>query len=464
MNALGVGIIFFPGLETILEAGEDLIDVVEFEPATIWYKRGNGQFHVNQKALDFFAGLPFHKLIHGVGFPVGGTIPPVEHSFRAFRETVRKLQPEFVSEHLSFNKVRLGETLADTGFLLPPLQSREGVEQSVANILLFKRQVNLPFAFETPANYLKPVQGEMSDGEFFAQIAERADCGILLDLHNLWCNQLNGRQKLMDVVDSLPLDRVWEVHLAGGDWLDGYWLDGHSDLIPEPLREIACEVIPRLRNLKAFNFEIMPEYLQAKQLSVDDILADLAFMKELWCAPKSKPYKRDQIQSWPPAYTSFTPAQWEEALMLSIMGNAEKDRTHPLSGDHGVVIYQKLVEKIRAGMFASTLPLTFRYLLLTIGEEKTMTTARAFWRKTTPNLFSSEEAMKLADFMQTQRLDIPYLDEVMKYELANHKAQIENRPQTITLDFNPDSMFPMLGQGRLPDNIEQGSYEVNITV
>lgn len=464
MNALGIGIIFFPGLEKVLQAGEDLIDVVEIEPATIWYKRGDGNFHVDRTALDYFAGLPFNKLIHGVGFPVGGTIPPARQSLKAFIETAGRLKPRFVSEHLSFNKVRLGQTVADTGFLLPPLQTAEGVRQAVANIRLFKREVNYPFAFETPANYLKPVPGEMSDGDFFAQVAEQADCGILLDLHNLWCNQLNGRQPLMDVVDRLPLDRVWEVHLAGGDWLDGYWLDGHSDLVPAPLRDIAREVIPRLNNLKALNFEIMPEYLQAKKLSVDDILAELAFMKALWRMPKRRLRSAYRVKTATLDGTALSPARWEEALMLSIMGSDELADDHPLYGDHGVVIYQKLIEKIRAGMFASTLPLTFRYLLLTIGEEKTMQTARTFWRKTTPNLFSSAEATQLAEFMRAQVKNIPYLDEVMKYELANHKAQIENRPQTITLGFNPDSMFPMLGRGRLPDNIERGLYEVNITV
>lgn len=464
MNALGVGIIYFPGLETVLQAGEELIDVVEIEPATIWYKRSDGHFHVNKTALDFIADLPFRKLIHGVGFPVGGSISPDPRSFRALRETAAKLRPGFVSEHLSFNRVRLGQTVADTGFLLPPLQSAEGVNQSVANILLFKREINLPFAFETPANYLQPRRDEMSDGAFFAEIATRADCGILLDLHNLWCNQVNGRQDLMDVVDSLPLERVWEVHIAGGDWLDGYWLDGHSDLIPASLREVAAEVIPRLINLKALNFEIMPEYLQAKNLSIDDILGELQFMQELWRAPRSGAGKHTLAESRAGTSIPINPAQWEESLMLSIMGRDDTLPEQPFSGDHGVVIYQKLIEKIRAGMFASTLPLSFRYLLLTFGEEKTMAIARAFWRQTTPRLFSSEEAMGLAAYFKAQRMDIPFLDEIMKFELANHKAQIENRPQTITLGFNPDTVFPSLGRGRLPDNIEHGLYEVSITV
>ncbi len=388
MDALGVGIIYFPGLEGILKAGEGLIDVVEIEPATIWYKRSDGLFHVNQKALDFVAGLPFHKLMHGVGFPVGGTIPPDENAFTAFREVADRLQPAFVSEHLSFNKVRLGQTVADTGFLLPPLQSGESVEQAVANILQFKQEVNRPFAFETPANYLQPIPGEMNDGEFFAEIAAQSDCGILLDLHNLWCNQVNGRQKLMDVIDGLPLERVWEVHIAGGDWLDGYWLDGHSDLIPGPLKEIASEIIPRLTNLKAFNFEIMPEYLQAKQLSADDILAELQFMQEVWRAPKKEGLTHHQVQTQAGLYPKITPAQWEESLMLSLMGSDEKHLDHGLSSDQGVGIYRKLIEKVRAGMFASTLTLTFRYILLKIGEEKTMAIAREFWRKKPlPNCF-----------------------------------------------------------------------------
>ena len=72
--------------------------------------------------------------------------------------------------------------------------------------------------------------------------------------------------------------------------------------------------------------------------------------------------------------------------------------------------------------------------------------------------------MKLAEYLRAQCSDIPYLDEVIKYELANHKAQIENRPQTITLGINPDSIFPLLGRGELPANIEQGIYQVSITV
>src|SRR5262249_47348682 len=121
---------------------------------------------------------------------------------------------------------------------------------------------------------------ELADGDFFGLIAEQANCGILLDLHNLWVNERNGRQRVVDVIDALPLDRVWEVHLAGGMMLGNYYLDSHSDLIPEALVEIAGKVIPRLPNLGALIFEILPEY--AGQVGLDNVRRQLPLMQSLW--------------------------------------------------------------------------------------------------------------------------------------------------------------------------------------
>ena len=69
--------------------------------------------------------------------------------------------------------------------------------------------------------------GSLDDGTYFRRVCEGADSGILLDLHNLWCNHVNGRADIHEVLAQMPLDRVWEVHLAGGSSLDGVRLDGH---------------------------------------------------------------------------------------------------------------------------------------------------------------------------------------------------------------------------------------------
>src|SRR3546814_256555 len=227
----GVGIVYFPALEPLLDAGKGLIDVIEVEPQPLWLKdSGGGCPRLDERAFDRLLARPQRKLVHGVGIPLAGTVGVDSSQIGAFRESVARLDPPWVSEHLAFLRAGRGRQAFNTGFLLPPLQSRETIETSVRNIRQLQAAIGRPLAFEIAANYLKPLPGEMTDGEFIAEIAERADCGILLDMHNLWCNQLNGRQPVDDVLATLPLERVWEIHLAGGDAVDGYWLDAHSEI------------------------------------------------------------------------------------------------------------------------------------------------------------------------------------------------------------------------------------------
>ena len=149
-------------------------------------------------------------------------------------ETVTALGAPWASEHLSFNAIQTGCAVEQIGFLLPPRQTHAGVDVAVHNIRCLMPRLPVPFAFETGVNYLQPRADELRDGEFVAAIAMKANCGILLDLHNLWVNERNGRQSVTEFVDMLPLDRVWEVHLAGGMMLGDYYLDAHSDVIPGP--------------------------------------------------------------------------------------------------------------------------------------------------------------------------------------------------------------------------------------
>ena len=61
-----------------------------------------------------------------------------------------------------------------------------------ANIDAYRKALGRPVAFETGTNYLRDRYGPLSDGDFFSQVRHTADCGILLDLHNIWCNELGG--------------------------------------------------------------------------------------------------------------------------------------------------------------------------------------------------------------------------------------------------------------------------------
>ena len=89
-----------------------------------------------------------------------------------------------------------------------------------------------------------------------------AGCGIWLDLPRTVSpgNALNaGRHERRQVSEGqIPLDRVWEIHVAGGMEMDGFWLDGHCDVLPHRLLEIARRVLPALPNVKAMIFRDFP--------------------------------------------------------------------------------------------------------------------------------------------------------------------------------------------------------------
>src|SRR5205807_827419 len=101
-------------------------------------------------------------------------------------------------------------------------------------------------------------------------------------LHNLFTNERNGRQPMRDVVDRLPLDRVVEVHIAGGEWLNSYWLDAHSQLAPIELWERASDIVCTLPNLKAITFEIMDEALIGEGITKSALREELERLRNLW--------------------------------------------------------------------------------------------------------------------------------------------------------------------------------------
>lgn len=467
---MGVGIVYFSGLDEVIAAGEGLIETIEIEPATFWYKTlgEENPYSVDREALHRIAAFRGKKLIHGVGFPVGGTIPPDERHLPPLRQTISALNVPWISEHLSFNRFRDGNSECATGFLLPPLQTAKTMEHAVENIRAFKSKLPVPFAFETGVNYLSPQQGEMSDGAFFAAISEQADCGILLDLHNLWCNERNGRQSILDVIGNLPLERIWEIHLAGGDELDGYWLDSHSGLVPDALMKLAAEVVPHLPNLRAINFELMPEYIAAKKISTEAILDQIRRMRELWS--RRIPYGRElrnrtRITKEPESTNSLgSPQAWERTLGQLVVGQPSNDRfPNEIERDRGIHIYRQLVVKVRAGMFVGSLKFTYRYLVLMLGEPSVLELMEEFWRGSPPNLFPGDEAQRLVCYLKDRGLDIPHLNELMDSELATHRSLIDGTSEVVPFSCDPLPFLAALGEGRLPSSVGKGNYELFIT-
>jgi uncharacterized protein len=251
----GVGIVCTQGLDLVWDSIAEHVDVIEVEPQIFW--TADEEADEESVAFEWIRTTGRPTICHGVAEPVGTMDLVDSQKVRRFATSCHSLNALWASEHLAFN----ADGDRQAGVFLPPLQTADAVDAAVRNIAVYQQATGLPFLVENPANYLRPQ--ELSDGAVLAAVSERSDCGLLLDLHNALANERNGRQPVADLIDELPLDRVIEIHLAGGFWYDGFYLDAHSGLPDDELLAHFEAVLPRLSNCRAVILEVLPEYLGA---------------------------------------------------------------------------------------------------------------------------------------------------------------------------------------------------------
>ena len=78
----------------------------------------------------------------------------------------------------------------------------------------------------------------------------------------------------------MPLDRVVEIHLAGGRWEEGFWMDAHDSLVPRPVWELLEYALPRCSKTAGFLFELLDFY--ALKVGSDAIAEELSRVRDIW--------------------------------------------------------------------------------------------------------------------------------------------------------------------------------------
>jgi len=438
--------------------------VLEVEPQTMWLKVRDAErpYRANEEMLDHLLDLPGRKLVHSVGTPVGGTVRPDPAQLVLLRDTIRHLDAPWASDHLSFNQT----PEFATGFFLPPRQTVAGIETVTTSIADLQDALPVPIAVETGVNYLRPRADELEDGEFVGRVVESADCGLLLDLHNIFANGLNGRQPVSEYLEALPLERVWEVHLAGGMELDGFWLDAHSGAIPDPLYRICEDVIPQLPNLGAIVFEIFPSFVPEVGLElVEEQLERLHALWALRSEGQAPPRRQAPLRLVVDAPGTASPEVWERALGTLVTGrSAENSCAEDLAGDPGVRVVESLIHEFRASMIVGVLRLTSRFMMLALGPDAFRTILADYWSKVPPQMYGALEAEAFAEYLVGLDLQVPYLAKVLEFEQAIAATLEDDQVRVVQFEFEPIPLLRALAEGRLLDApAEQGAFEIELT-
>ncbi|MEK6300964.1 MAG: DUF692 domain-containing protein [Acidobacteriota bacterium] len=233
-------------------------------------------------------------VLHGVELSIG-TFGSVDQShLQKMRQVADWARAYWVSDHLCLTRV---PGLA-IGNLTPVPFSEASSANIIANARYAASSFDCPFLLENISYYFQPLPREMSEAEFISRVVEGADCYLLLDLTNVQNNAVNMNYDPYVFLDSVPLERVVQIHLAGGYYLSSVLLDTHSHPVPSDVFDLLRYVAPRMPNLRGIlierdqNFPPFGELLDELD-QVRDVVrnhwgpyhADLAVQTPKWMVP-----------------------------------------------------------------------------------------------------------------------------------------------------------------------------------
>jgi len=179
---------------------------------------------------------------HGVGLSLGSLDPINKDYLHRIKQLIKLHQSAWYSEHLcftSFNGVQ-------THDLLPLPYTEEALNHLASRIDYVQDFLGQRIAIENVSAYCQYTETEMTEAEFINELCTRSDCHLLLDLNNLYINHFNLQTSITEFLQTIPLDRVIEIHLAGHEDKDNYKLDTHSRPVTSSVWQIFQQVIQQI--------------------------------------------------------------------------------------------------------------------------------------------------------------------------------------------------------------------------
>lgn len=431
---LGVGLTYHRALSTFVASNLDAIDVLEVD-ACSWLERAD------EEALGILERIPCGKILRG--FPVGGSRLPDPARLPRFRDHLAALNARWVTGELAFHRAQAEGREFDTGLSLPLRQTVGGARLAAHSARSIAGELRAPFAVESVKNYLQPRRDEISEGEFLAEVAEDADCGIVLDLGSLSTNARNGRQPVAELLDEIPLGRVWALRLSSA-----FERKGHVDEIID----MAASLVPRLPGLRAILLDVRP--LSQSRLGALGLLEQLPILRSLWAQRRKGGWREPRTRRLGSRWRHerwVTPREWEDALGGLTVGKCVRGPlAEELLRDPGLPVVRELLAELRASRVAKHLPLTSRLITAAAGPAFLRSLLEAYWKRETPSRSAPVEVLGFARHLARLALDIPYLPEVLDYERAVIASYLDGEKRFVRFQHAPEVVLRALAKARFP--------------
>ncbi len=212
-------------------------EIFSTRPKVDWFEIISENFATDGGAplANLERALSSYRLVqHGVALSIGSTTPLDFDYLRDLRTLLRRTNSPWLSDHLCWTNA----SGVNTHDLLPLPYTEEAIRHVVGRAKIVQDFLETRLVLENVSSYLTYTSSEMSEWAFLSAIVEEADCGILLDVNNIYVSSFNHGFDPNEFVDGVPHHRVVQIHLAGHTNYGDYIIDTHSDHVLDPVWDL----------------------------------------------------------------------------------------------------------------------------------------------------------------------------------------------------------------------------------
>jgi uncharacterized protein (UPF0276 family) len=206
-------------------------------PGVDWFEALTENYLVpGGKPLDYLTRIRerYPMVLHGVSLSIGSTQPLDRTYLAQVKALAARLEPEWVSDHLCWTGIA-GRNMHD---LLPLPYTEEALANVVERVRTVQDILGRRILLENVSSYVTYRDSQVTEWQFLSEIAQRADCLILLDVNNIYVSSVNHEFDPLDYLNAIPVDRVQQIHLAGHENHGDYLIDTHDHPVPDPVWEL----------------------------------------------------------------------------------------------------------------------------------------------------------------------------------------------------------------------------------
>jgi uncharacterized protein (UPF0276 family) len=229
---LGLGV----GLRTV-----HFSHILKHWPAVDWFEVISENFMDSQGrpryVLDQIAER-YPVVMHGVSLSIGSSDPLNFDYLARLKQLAARVNARWVSDHLCWT----GVLMRNTHDLLPVPLTEEMLRHVVQRIRVVQDYLERQIVLENPSSYVTFTASTMSEWEFIGRMAEEADCGLLLDVNNVYVSSVNHDFDPAEYVRNVPRARIVQCHLAGHTDCTTHRIDTHDREVIDPVWELYRQV------------------------------------------------------------------------------------------------------------------------------------------------------------------------------------------------------------------------------